>query len=143
MMTFEAKAAEDAALQTLRAAVHPQRLSQLVPQFFGPVNLNEEDALRAARKAIRNLGYSEKVLHMDVPPRIGGPNRWGTNWVARCFLSWREPDQGTTRATAEVDMATKTLKSLYINDHANTNIWRAPPKIPVPSGAVLPSPEGP
>lgn len=112
-------------------------------QFYGRINMTTNQAVALVREAVKRLGYSEKVLHMDVPPRIGGPNRWGTNWVARCFLSWREPDQGATRATAEVDMATKTLKSLYINDHANTNIWRDPPKISVPSGAVLQSPEGP
>lgn len=28
-------------------------------------------------------------------------------------------------------MLPKSLKSLYINDHAITNIWRAPPKIPI------------
>jgi hypothetical protein len=36
---------------------------------------------------------------------------------------------------AEVDVAKKTLKSLYINDYAITNIWRNPPKINVPMTA--------
>jgi hypothetical protein len=102
-------------------------------QFYGRINMTSNQAVALVRETVKRLGYSEKVLHLDEPPRLNGPNRWGTNWVARCILVWQEPNQGPFRAVAEVDMATKTLKSLYINDRVNRNIWRTPPKIGVPA----------
>jgi hypothetical protein len=101
-------------------------------KFYGPINMTTNEAVALVRQTVKKLGYSERILHMDEPPRIGGPSWWGTNRVARCFLNWQEPDDGAFYVVAEVDMGTKTLKSLYINDHANTNIWREPPKIVVP-----------
>jgi hypothetical protein len=115
-------------------------------RFYGRINLTTNEAVALVRDTLKRLGYREKVLHVDEPPRIGGPNRWGTNWIARCILNWQEPDQGAFRAVAEVDMAGKKVKSLYVNDHANTNIWRPPPKLGVPaepSPAELPSGEPP
>ncbi len=100
--------------------------------FFGPINMTTDDAVALVRQTAQNLGYSQKNLRIDEPPRIGGPNWWGTNRIARCFIVWRDANDRATRANAEVDMANKTLKSFYINDHANTNIWREPPKVGVP-----------
>jgi hypothetical protein len=105
-------------------------------RFYGRINMTTNQAAALVRETVKRLGYSPQVLHMDERPHFGGPNRWGTNWVARCFVWWEEPRQGATRVNAEVDLATKTIKSLYINDHANTNIWREPPKVAVPTGAV-------
>ena len=114
---------------------------QFQKRFYGPINMTTNEAVALVRQTIRKLGYSEKDLHMDEPPRIGGPNRWGTNFIARCILNWQEPDQGAFRAVAEVDMARKALKSLYINDHANTTIWRTPPKIGVPAESPAADPQ--
>jgi hypothetical protein len=112
-------------------------------QFYGRINMTTNQAAALVRETVKRLGYSTQVLHMDERPHFGGPNRWGTNWVARCFVRWDEPGQGATRAIAEVDMASKKVRSLYINDHVNTNIWRNPPKIDVPIGAVAPGHEEP
>jgi len=100
-------------------------------QFYGPINMTTNEAVALVRQTIRKLGYSEKALHVDQPPRTYGPGWWGTNRIARCSVEWREANDGPTYVNAEVDVAKKSLKSLYINDHAITDIWRQPPKINV------------
>lgn len=100
-------------------------------RFYGPINMTTNEAVALVRQTVKKLGYSEKMLRIDESPVIAGPNWWGTNRIARCFVNWREPHQGAFLVTAEVDVATRTLKSLYINDHANTNIWRNPPSVSV------------
>jgi hypothetical protein len=86
------------------------------------------------RQTIRELGYSEKMVHVDRKPWISGLGWWGTNRIARRFLRWQESVDPPTWVNAEVDVSKKILKSLYINDHAITNIWREPPKIGIPRG---------
>ena len=98
--------------------------------FYGKVNLSTAEALALVRKTVRQLGYSEKMVRVnEKPERLVLPEKFGTNILARYFFTWETQDE--TFATAEVDATTKTLKSLYINDHAITNIWRDPPKIDV------------
>lgn len=102
-----------------------------VADYFGKDNMTKIEAVSLVRKAIQQLGYSNKILLTDATADVVPPQKYGANLFARYFLSWREPDEGAYRVAAEVDATTKTLKSLYINDHANTNIWREPPKINV------------
>ena len=105
-------------------------------RFYGAINMTTNDAVRLVRDTIRHLGYSESMLQIQARPLIVEPGWWGTNRIARCNIIWYARDDGeyvrTTRVSAEVDMTAKTLKSLYINDHANTNIWRKPPDIGIP-----------
>jgi hypothetical protein len=81
------------------------------------------------------LGYSLKLLGLDMPPEVATPRREGTNFVARYFLNWRNRDRDLFLAVAEVDATTEKLKALYINDRINTNIWRVPPRINAPTTA--------
>ncbi|HEV2693079.1 MAG TPA: PepSY domain-containing protein, partial [Verrucomicrobiae bacterium] len=105
-------------------------------KFFGKINMTTNDAVALVRKTIKKLGYAETELPVGELPVVSEPGWWGTNRVARCNIIWYTPDDGehfkTTKISAEVDMATKTLKSLYINDHVNTNIWRKPPNVGIP-----------
>lgn len=107
-------------------------------KFFGTVNMTTNDAVLLVRHTIAKLGYSEQDLHIDTLPHISGPGWWGTNRIARCFIEWRNNVTGATWVNAEVDIGKKVLKSLYVNDHANTSIWRNPPTIGVPL-SVLPA----
>jgi len=95
-------------------------------------NMTAGEAVVLVRQTVTKLGYSERTLHINVPPRISGPGWWGTNRIARCFMVWDDEITGQTYVNAEVDVATKTLKSLYINDHMVTNIWRKPPTVDTP-----------
>jgi len=102
-------------------------------RFFGRINMTKDEAVTLVRRTVQKLWYSEKAIRIDGPPLyIGGPAKYGTNTVARYFLNWKESREGAFRVVAEVDASTRTLKSLYINDHAITNIWRHPPRIDVP-----------
>jgi hypothetical protein len=103
-----------------------------VEEFYGKVNLSANEATAVVRKAVKRLGYSVELLHLNEPPQMVPPRKYGTNTFARYFLIWQEPDQGQFRASAEVDATTKKVKSLYINDRVSTNIWRKPPRIDVP-----------
>jgi hypothetical protein len=116
-------------------------------RFYGPLNMTTNDAVRLVRETLHNLGYSEATLQIQARPLINEPGWWGTNRIARCFLVWYAPDNGdyvrTTRVSAEVDMTAKTIKTLYINDHANTNIWHQPPAIGIPLKTLPPEAEPP
>ncbi|MGH7989133.1 MAG: hypothetical protein ACREDS_02920 [Limisphaerales bacterium] len=102
-------------------------------KFFGPINMTTNEAIALVRQTVKKLGYAEKVVHIDQPPTfIEPPGWWGTNRIARCYVEGREFFNGPTYVNAEVDVAKKTLKSLYINDHTITNIWRQPPQLNVP-----------
>jgi hypothetical protein len=103
-----------------------------VQQFFGPVNITSNQAIVLVRETIRRLGYSEKMLRVDEPPFVNPPATHGGGTIARYILNWKESRTGIFRVVAEVDASTKTLKSLYINDHANTNIWRETPTLNAP-----------
>lgn len=114
---------------------HPatyQEIDQERAKFFGPVNITTNEAVTLVRQTLRQLGYSGTVLRTDEPPRINAPGWWGTNRIARCFIVWGQTINGPTYVNAEVDVAKKTIKSLYINDHANTEIWRKPPDVGIP-----------
>jgi hypothetical protein len=91
--------------------------------------MTTDEAVNLVRQTVKKLGYSETLFHIDEQPRVSGPGWWGTNRIARCLIVWRDVSKGLTYVNAEVDVANKTLKSLYINDDAVTNIWLQPPKI--------------
>ncbi len=110
----------------------PVELEKFRAKFYGRINLTQKESVDLVRQAIRNLGYSEKILHTDEVPVAWGPSWWGTNQIARCSMQWRDATEETIRVQAEVDMNTKSIKSLFINDHANINIWRIPPRIDTP-----------
>jgi hypothetical protein len=101
-------------------------------KFYGPVNMTTNEVIALVRTTVKKLGYSDKMLGIVVSPRVDGPNWWGTNRITRCTVTWKESNQGPFRVISEVDVATKSVKSLYINDHANKLIWKDPPKLSIP-----------
>ena len=102
-----------------------------VENYYGPINITSNQAIALVRETIVRLGYSEKILRVDEPPLVNPPTKRGGGTIARYFINWKESRAGAFRVVAEVDATSKTIKSLYINDHANTNIWRDPPKVSV------------
>lgn len=100
--------------------------------FLGSLNMSKQEAISLVHKTAAHLGYSEKALHLDKAPKFFPPQDKGTKSFARYFLNWMDGSGSEFYAVAEVDAANKKLKSLYINDHANTNIWREPPEVDVP-----------
>jgi hypothetical protein len=47
--------------------------------FYGPLNVKKEEAIALARKAIRDLGYSEEMLYADLEPEVRPLPSAGTN----------------------------------------------------------------
>lgn len=114
-----------------------------VEHYYGPINMTSNQAIALVRQTVVRLGYSEKVLRVDESPLVNPPAKRGGGTIARYFLNWKESRVGPFRVVAEVDASTKTLKSLYINDHANTNIWRNPPKIEIAPEEIMPAGDNP
>jgi hypothetical protein len=100
--------------------------------FLGPLNMSKQEAIGLVHKTVAQLGYSVKALHLDKAPQFFPPKDKGAKSFARYILNWMDAGGEEFYAVAEVDAANKKLKSLYINDHANTNIWREPPEVDVP-----------
>ena len=111
----------------------PENADKPSAQFYGKNNMSEQEAVALVRKTVTQLGYSLKTLGFDAPPNVIQPRKQGTNTFARYFVRWRgSADHSLFLGVAEVEATNKKLKALYINDHANTNIWRDAPKIDVP-----------
>jgi hypothetical protein len=114
------------------ASYVPGEPQRRVEDFLGVLNMSTNEAVALVRETVGNLGYSMKALRMDESPVFASLHPQGTNTFARYFLNWVEPKQAGYRLVAEVDASKKTLKSLYINDRINTNIWREPPRVDAP-----------
>lgn len=106
-------------------------------RFYGPVKMSSDEAWATVRKAITQLDWPAQVPQLKKKPEIVPPRKDGANYFARYFFNWWPNDEGMQIAVAEVDATTKKIKSLGINDRANTNIWREPPKIDVPMGVKI------
>ena len=126
----------------------PPDFDKPAENYFGAINMTTNEAVTLVKKAIIQLGYSPKNLHMDKAPAITPPRKYGSNYFARCFLYWLvDPYSETTRSyvQAEVDMSDRSIKSLGINVEANTSLWRNPPDvgIPIPTFPDQPSQSAP
>jgi hypothetical protein len=65
---------------------------ELVPQFYGPVKLKEQEALQIARSTIGKLGYQNVVFNADSAPLVTPPERAGTNYIPRYLFRWLDPN---------------------------------------------------
>ena len=59
-----------------------------IPHFFGAVKLNEKEALKIARGAIKKLGYENSVFNADSKPLVTSPEKVGTNYIPRYRFRW-------------------------------------------------------
>ena len=123
----------------------PERM----PEFYGPIKIKADDAVKVARGALRKLGYTESELHFDLPPNIKPPLKSGSQRVARYLIEWRDPTQpdpgkfGIYRYTArvEVDASAGQVRMLSIltpNRRPNPRIDVHPPVlVPPPRSQLL------
>jgi len=93
--------------------------------------VSKDEMIQIARQAIRNLGYSEKELHMEGPPGVVTLPNTKSNFFTRYEIGWNWTHYpsgiGGYSVDVEVDAKTKSIKFLNILD--STNLWREPPKI--------------
>ena len=94
----------------------PNRLSE----FYGPVKVKKDEAVKIARNALKRLGYSDAELHLDLTPKITPPKRNEGKEIARYLIEWIDPGQVTPggipleRTAVEVDASTGRIEMLGI-----------------------------
>ena len=104
--------------------------------FLGKINMTTNQAIALCERTIHDLGYKPKL------PKVwfGGRTYVGTNEFSRYLFRWQKPGVQSEVASIEIDMESKTIKSLCLTD---PSLWHDSPKIDVP---VLPTtnaaPEG-
>jgi hypothetical protein len=103
--------------------------------------VSKDEMIQIARQAIRNLGYSEKELHMEGPPGVVTLPNTQSNFFTRYEIGWNWTHYPSGIAgysvDLEVDAKTKTIK--FLNFLNNTNLWREPPKIEIDSDFKTPA----
>ncbi len=99
-----------------------------IPEFYGNLKMNKDEAVAFARASIKKLGYKETAVYADGNPKITIAPRHGTNVIPRYRIEWIEPIADDTAIQIEIDGAKKKLKSMTF---LTSNLWREPPKIGV------------
>jgi hypothetical protein len=95
-----------------------------MPEFYGPVKVRQDEAMKIARDALKRLGYTDDVLHFDAPPQVKPPPRSQGRSVARYLVEWlrplpegvksRPPGMAPKTAAVEVDAATGQIHMLVV-----------------------------
>ena len=96
-----------------------------IPRFYGPVKISEKKALKAARSAMKKLGFDSLVIDADGAPRVTPPEKIGTNYVARYRFQWLDPTWPGSRESGaaipalldvEVNASNRRIEMLAISD---------------------------
>jgi hypothetical protein len=84
--------------------------------------LAANEAISLCADVIKNLGYSEKL---PKPIVSYAPGR-GSLVCTRYSFMWQQPGENVPFASCEMDMETKTIKSIFLKVPA---LNKAPPKV--------------
>jgi hypothetical protein len=76
--------------------------------FLGHINITTDDAIAFCESKMRKLGFTGKFPH----PIVTYSLRYPTS--TRYVYYWRNPGQDSEFASMEVDMETKTIKSVFL-----------------------------
>jgi hypothetical protein len=88
--------------------IHGRRRSQ---DFYGPLNLTQNEAVQIARQTVKKLGYDDTVFHSDLPPKVNRPPYDGKDHIPRYLVKWLDPEAPKTpepRETLEVEVDAST-----------------------------------
>ena len=96
-----------------------------VEDFLGKINMNTNDAITLAKQVVKKLGYTDRRMETG----FGAPIYVGTDKFTRYFIHFHRPEDNSYIAAFEIDLESKTIKSVYLDD---PSLWREPPKIDVP-----------
>jgi hypothetical protein len=118
-----------------------------IPEFYGPVKIKAEEAIKIARAALKKLGYKESELHYDLKPQIKPPLKNEGHYVARYLIEWRDPERPDAgkfgipfnTASVEVDASTGQIQMLSIHGRKrpDPHIDVHPPILTAPPRAQL------
>lgn len=82
--------------------------------FLGHINMTTNEAIALGEGVIKNLGYN----HQLPTPIISYAFSRSSLPCTRYTYYWKHPDQDFPFASIEVDMETKTIKSIFLKDAA-------------------------
>lgn len=82
--------------------------------FLGHINMTTNEAIARGEGVIKNLGYN----HQLPTPIISYAFSRSSLPCTRYTYYWKHPDQDFPFASIEVDMETKTIKSIFLKDAA-------------------------
>ena len=100
-----------------------------VPEFFGALRLDRSEAVDLARKALKNVGYAERLpMLRKKPSEVRGPKRFKGHVIPHYRITWKAKDRGQGTVHVHVDGEHGVVTGLFT---ASTNLWRTPPKIPI------------
>ncbi len=93
--------------------------------FAGKINMTTNQAFAMAGRAVRNIGYHDKLPE----PFFETRRLDGTNQFSRLIVHWAWPGTGMSFGSCEIDMQAKLIKGFSFDEKS---LWRDPPKINVP-----------
>lgn len=118
----------------------PERL----PEFYGTVKVKKDEAISIAHNAIKNVGYTDSELHLELKPKVTPPKRNEGKEIARYLVEWIDPEQVTAggipieRAAVEIDASSGTIEMLAIQAR---EARRADPKIGIKPQVIAKQPQ--
>jgi|SRR5665213_98700 len=93
--------------------------------FFGHLNMTTNEAISLCAAVIKTMGYTNQLPAPLISHGFGS----GTLACTRYTYYWRHPGNDFPFASFEVDMETKTIKSIFLKGPA---FQKAPPEIAWP-----------
>lgn len=97
--------------------------------FLGHINMTTDEAISLCIQVMRKMGYTDKLTAPIVHHGFGV----GALACTRYSFHWRHSDADLDFSSFEVDMETRSIKSIFLRDAA---FEKQPPKINVPVDEV-------
>lgn len=111
------------------------RLPFRIKNYVGQWRISEEAAKIIARREIAKLGYPEKMVRMDIAPRVFRPVEIkGAPTIPRLHFEWNYPNLKNREQwiMVEVDCDRGAVESILFDD---VSLWDKRPSIKVPIAA--------
>lgn len=100
-----------------------------IPQFFGTVRMNRDEAVQMARDTLHKLGIPLDAVFADQAPRVTMPVRVQTNTVPYYRVQWLDPRVDSVATEIEINGDAKCVEQIAIKH--NASLSRSWPKFSV------------
>ena len=93
----------------------------LIPLYYGAVNMDAKEAVALARSSLKKLGISPESVFADVKPIIPPLEKVGTNVIPYYEVDWRDP-RGGWSVKAEINANKRIVERLDLwSENLNRN----------------------
>jgi hypothetical protein len=112
---------------------------ELIPEFYGRVNMTRSEVVALARSVIKRLGYGEEQLYADLEPEVSSPADMWSNTIPHFRITWLIPNSFSAIPSVEIEVnaAARRIESIFL---ANPILKRDPPSLP---GVIVTNAFGP